>query len=108
MTRLLKTPIIGRIAAVVDSSRSDMLAGLSKWEILRTPPAFWANAESVAHSAISSAPAATSPRRPRFISVYLRLRNAETHRTHRCILVGPFAGLLLARLQPAGGYHTIE
>jgi hypothetical protein len=31
-------PIIGRSAAVVDSSRSDMPAGLSKWEILRVPP----------------------------------------------------------------------
>src|SRR5712691_10990643 len=41
-TRLLKTPIIGRSAAVVDSSCSDMLAGLSKWESCRMPPAFWA------------------------------------------------------------------
>ena len=29
-TRLLKTPIVGRTAAAVDSSRGDMLAGLSK------------------------------------------------------------------------------
>jgi hypothetical protein len=31
----LKTPIIGRSAAAVDSSSSDILAGLSKWEILK-------------------------------------------------------------------------
>src|SRR6266700_2398541 len=43
-TRLLKTPIIGRSAAVVDSSCSDILAGLSKWESCRMPPAFWAMA----------------------------------------------------------------
>src|SRR5947199_4358548 len=39
-TRLLNTPITGRRAAAVDSSSSDMLAGLSKWEILRIPPDF--------------------------------------------------------------------
>src|SRR5215468_2117900 len=38
-TRLLNTPIIGRNAAPVASSSSDMLAGLSKNEILRMPPA---------------------------------------------------------------------
>src|SRR5580704_2624711 len=68
ITRLLKTPIIGRSAAAVDSSRSDMLAGLSKWEILRIPPVFWAKAASAAVSASDSAPAAASTRRSRFIS----------------------------------------
>src|SRR5205085_2281373 len=34
-TRLLKTPIIGRFTAAVDSSSIDMLAGLSKCPILR-------------------------------------------------------------------------
>jgi hypothetical protein len=34
MTRLLNTPIIGRLTASVDSSSIDMLAGLSKWPIL--------------------------------------------------------------------------
>src|SRR5205823_2829935 len=67
MTRLLKTPIIGRIAAVVDSSRSDMLAGLSKCEILRTPPGFSANAASPANNASQNEPAPASTRRPRFI-----------------------------------------
>src|SRR6266850_1809142 len=38
MTRLLNTPIIGRKDATVDSSRIDMLAGLSKWDSFRTPP----------------------------------------------------------------------
>src|ERR1700736_4591502 len=58
ITRLLKIPIIGRSAAAVDSSRSDMLAGLSKWEILRIPPVFWAKAASAAVSASDSTPAA--------------------------------------------------
>src|SRR5437867_9983188 len=66
-TRLLKTPIIGRIAAVVDSSRSDMLAGLSKWEVLRTPPGFWATAASAAINTNDNDPAAARARRPRFI-----------------------------------------
>src|SRR5437667_7372599 len=66
-TRLLKTPIVGRTAAAVDSSRGDMLAGLSKWEILRTPPAFCATAASAANNANDSEPATVSTRRPRFI-----------------------------------------
>jgi transposase InsO family protein len=40
MTRLLKTPIIGRSAKTVASSRIDMLAGLSTVYIFRMPPAF--------------------------------------------------------------------
>src|SRR6516164_6946346 len=40
MTRLLNTPIIGRLVTSVDSSSIDMLAGLSKWPILRIPPCF--------------------------------------------------------------------
>src|ERR1700680_921120 len=42
MTRLLNTPIIGRKDATVDSSRIDMLAGLSKCDSFRTPPGFCA------------------------------------------------------------------
>ena len=64
---LLKTPIIGRSAAVVDSSRSDMLAGLSKWEIFRMPPGFWAIAASAAVNAKASVAAAASTRRSRLI-----------------------------------------
>src|SRR5580700_1318334 len=41
-TRLLNTPIVGRLPATVDSSSIDMLAGLSKWPILRVPPDFCA------------------------------------------------------------------
>src|SRR5215472_7216935 len=48
ITRLLKTPIIGRLAAAVASSCNDMLAGLSKCDIFNTPPCFWANAVSPA------------------------------------------------------------
>src|SRR5215831_7168456 len=53
ITRLLKTPIIGRLAAAVASSCNDILAGLSKCDIFNTPPGFWANA--VCPMAIASA-----------------------------------------------------
>src|SRR5208282_5567398 len=53
MTRLLNTPIIGCTVARVDSSRIDMLAGLSKCDSLRTPPGFWASAGPPAKTAIA-------------------------------------------------------
>jgi hypothetical protein len=46
-----------------------MLAGLSKWEILRIPPAFWANAGSSAEHPSSSVAAIASARMLRFISI---------------------------------------
>src|SRR6516225_3897528 len=58
MTRLLKTPDIGRLTAIVDSSSGDMLAGLSKWPIFITPQCFWPSAVSAAENAESIAPAA--------------------------------------------------
>src|ERR1700732_754788 len=63
MTRLLKTPIIGRNAAPVASSCSDMLAGLSKNEILSVPPAFCAKAPPAEHSAMISPPTTARARR---------------------------------------------
>src|SRR5216684_4249517 len=48
MTRLFKTPIIGRSAMTVVSSWIDMLAGLSIMYCLRTPPCFWASAAPLA------------------------------------------------------------
>src|SRR6516225_2432431 len=59
MTRLLNTPDIGRLTAIVDSSSGDMLAGLSKWPIFITPPCFCAQAGQVAENPKSVAPAAT-------------------------------------------------
>src|SRR5215468_6574678 len=70
ITRLLKTPIIGRLAAAVASSCNDMLAGLSKCDILRIPPCFCANAV-LATDTNSSAPAAASTRRSRFMVLCL-------------------------------------
>jgi hypothetical protein len=61
MTRLLNTPITGRSAATVDSSRIDMLAGLSKCDILRMPPCFCASDGSAAVRAASN-PAVASIR----------------------------------------------
>ena len=49
-------PIAGRKAAPVASSCNDMLAGLSKNEILRTPPDFCASAESIAKKTFSNDP----------------------------------------------------
>ena len=72
MTRLLKTPIIGRrCETIVASSWIDMLAGLSGLYIFRMPPCFWANAASAANIARDNEPAAANARRFRFISVYL-------------------------------------
>src|SRR6202030_3175658 len=54
MTRLLKTPIIGRSETIVASSWIDMLAGLSGLYIFRMPPCFCANAGSAANVATSN------------------------------------------------------
>ena len=40
-------PIIGRLTAAVDSSCIDIEAGLSKCDIRRVPPGFWASAGRV-------------------------------------------------------------
>src|SRR6516165_5356643 len=58
-TKLLKTPISGMPAAIVDSSWIDMLAGLAKPGICRMPPGFCANAGPANSAAASSAPAIT-------------------------------------------------
>ena len=70
MTRLLKTPIIGRSETIVASSWIDMLAGLSGSYIFRMPPGFWANAGS-ATTAASNGAATANARRYRVISVHL-------------------------------------
>ena len=67
ITRLLKTPIIGRLTAPVASSCIDMLAGLSKCDICKTPPDFCATAGAEAAIAANNAAAAESQRRSRFI-----------------------------------------
>src|SRR5215471_8593193 len=67
MTRLLKTPIIGRLTAPVASSCIDIEAGLSKCDMIRTPPDFCASAVGAA-SASNNANAATNPPRFRLIA----------------------------------------
>ena len=69
MTRLLNTPIIGRLTASVDSSSIDMLAGLAKCPILSVPPACCANAAGRTHGPTSSPAAAARPRTPSADSV---------------------------------------
>src|ERR1051326_6180977 len=57
MTRLLKTPIIGPRAAIVDSSWIDIEAGLVTKGMRRTPPYF--SAPAVAAPVAASSRAAT-------------------------------------------------
>src|SRR5262249_50070942 len=64
-------PIIGRFTAFVDSSRSEILAGLSKWPIVSVPPGFWAEVGGDAANASKNEPAAANPHRLRFIPRYL-------------------------------------
>jgi len=71
MTRLLNTPIIGRLVASVDSSSIDMLAGLSKWPIRNMPPDFCAIAGPAASKTASSGPAVANAPRLRLISPFL-------------------------------------
>src|SRR3984893_4055317 len=99
---VIENPIIGRSAAAVDSSRSDMLAGLSKWEILRIPPVFWAKAASAAVSASDSTPAAASTRRSRFISNLLFEDTGLSPPLHPCWPVY----WALAQGTALGGYHS--
>src|ERR1700732_2657654 len=73
MIRLLKTCIIGCSAARVDSSRIDMLAGLSKCDSLSIPPCFWASVGAAAEIAVTRAPAAITHRKVIAISLYLLL-----------------------------------
>src|SRR5438477_4196032 len=81
MTRLLKTAIIGCSAARVDSSRIDMLAGLSKCDSLRMPPLFCAPAGGAAATAINSPPVAIKLRKvlaiPRLPPIACRTRHAN-------------------------------
>src|SRR5262249_52561830 len=67
MTKLLKTPIIGRLTAPVASSCIDIEAGLSKCDMIRTPPDFCASAIGVA-SGSDNANAAANPPRFRLIA----------------------------------------
>src|SRR6516162_1203584 len=57
---IVEDPHHRRWAITADSSWIDMLAGLSKTGILRTPPCFWANAGAAARIAPSKPPAAAS------------------------------------------------
>src|SRR5437868_598357 len=69
MTKLLKTPIIGPCPAMVASSWIDMLAGLSKKYIFRTPPGFCASASVARTDPATNAPASASACPTMFISV---------------------------------------
>src|SRR6516165_1300639 len=97
MTRLLKTPIIGRSETIVPSSWIDMLAGLSGSYIFRMPPGFCANATLAAAETMSIGAAIANALRSRFIAVFLPLFVAglplpsilETQRRLRLVLPTP-------------------
>jgi hypothetical protein len=84
MTRLLNTPIAGRSAATVDSSRIDMLAELSKCDILRMPPDFWASAGSMLPVAISTAPTTVAAQSLSAISLALPVLSMMATTILRC------------------------
>ena len=60
---------IGPSAKTVDSSKIDMLAGLSMLYIFRTPPGFCADAVPPPDIEISNTPAATTARKLRLIAL---------------------------------------
>src|SRR5882762_11199404 len=91
MTKLLNTAIIGRFTALVDSSRSEILAGLSKWPMVSMPPCFWVKAGGAAANASKNGTAAANPQRLRFIPRYLLFSHGL--KTRHSILAGPFAEL---------------
>src|SRR5580693_9774319 len=119
MTRLLNTPIIGRSAAPVASSCSDMLAGLSKNEILRTPPDFCARAGCSARRRASNGPAvANIPKRGCITpppAVFSTLRAHPSLRAQRSNLGGPspvdracFVATLLAMTTELGAQLFVQ
>jgi hypothetical protein len=69
----LNTPIIGRNAAPVASSCSDMLAGLSKNEILSVPPAFCAKPGPALYAAVNKPTTIANARRDPVTGISLPL-----------------------------------
>src|SRR5208283_1908517 len=94
MTRLLKTPIIGPSANTVDSSRIDMLAGLSGSYILRIPPGFWAQAGGTPSVAMTIAAAVVIARRFPFIR--------QTSLAFACPFAGSFGRLQIGNTTDVG------
>src|SRR5206468_2692313 len=85
ITRLLNTPIIGRLAAAVASSCSDMLAGLSKCDIFRMPPGFCAGAGPATHS--NSPIDANTTRAHRYRCIAVLPPVLRLSRLRRCVVV---------------------
>src|SRR2546430_15474995 len=79
---IVEDPIIGVAVDRVASSWVDMLAGLSPWGILSTPPDFCASTASGADMAMNNAPTAARVRTYRFIaSSLLWCRGAQSLRS---------------------------
>src|SRR6516165_5031860 len=82
-----------------------MLAGLSKWEIFRIPPAFWGNAGSSADHPSSSVAAIASARMLRFISIASCSSKRIREIRHRRVAARCWAACTRQR---SGGYHLPE
>src|SRR5260221_1595309 len=59
-TRLLNTAMNGWLTEIVDSSWIEALGGLSRWEIFRVPPCFWAKAGTAVNMNAARLPAANA------------------------------------------------
>src|SRR5687768_15559447 len=63
MTRLLNTGMKGTTVDGLNSSRIDVLGGLSRWNMRSTPPRFCASAASPKHSNENTMPTSSTPAR---------------------------------------------
>src|SRR5215468_6669760 len=100
-TRLLKTPIIGCSDARVDSSRIDMLAGLSKCWSRRTPPDFCASDGPPVATAISNPATAGRAQLVPFIRTFLpSLREAGYLSSQTSSIRQPLKRLLAIWVNP--------
>src|SRR5882757_514865 len=93
ITRLLNTAMNGWMTEIVASSWIEALGGLSRWEIFRVPPCFWAKAGAAANTNAARVPAANATRER--IDFSSRRRAALC----RALFFFPVAGKLAQPLQ---------
>ena len=100
MTRLLKTPIIGRLTAPIASSCIDIEAALSKCDVIRTPPDFCASATGPARVS-DNADAAANSRFRLIVHTFPDRRTLLVVRLVRrsSLVAGAIAGYTIAGLE---------